>query len=453
MAFIRPFGKSFVAAMVQGALFLGTLLPLDAQSPEVQNYPVALGYPQYYDQKRTMYAALGVSSRDIVLAGDDFIDRGLWAEMYANPRLKNRGIAGDHLYGLDYRLEDILAGRPEKIFLYIGKRDLNAGMSPSLAADYLGDIVRRIRAASRRTQVYVLSLFPDCRTDSLRAGRYRAYNRLLAQIPQAKYVDIASALTDRDGALDSAFYYGSSLQLNGAGYQAVCQELRPYLGTDALDTAALADDAADSLLRGYVRERHSLAARLAVRSDDILMIGNSITQGGHWDELFGDPSVKNRGINSDVTDGILARLPRTLRAHPRKVFLMAGINDLGNPPQRTEQYTLEHILKVVSEIHRLSPETRVYVQSILPVNPVFPTFASHTVFTDQVVRINRALAQAAARHDYVFVDLHSRFTDADGHLDRRYTNDGLHLTGQGYLLWREILRPYMKEDVQGCPVR
>lgn len=445
MTFIRSCSQKFVAAMVQGALFLGTLLPLGAQSPQARNYPVALGYPQYYDQKRTMYAALGTSSRDIVLAGDDFIDRGMWAEMYANPRLKNRGIAGDHLYGLDYRLDEILRGRPEKIFLYIGKRDLNAGMSPSLAASYLGDIVRRIRTASRRTKVYVLSLFPDCRTDSVRSERYRAYNRLLAQIPGTRYVDIASALRNEAGALDPAFYYGSSLQLNGAGYQTVCQALQPYLGTCALDTAALANDPADSLLRGYVRERHSLIARLPVERDDILMIGNSITQGGNWDELFGNPSVKNRGINSDVTDGILARLPRTLRACPDKVFLMAGINDLGNPPQRTEEYTLEHILKVVSQIHRHWPETRVYVQSILPVNPVFPTFASHTVFTDQVVRINRALAQAAAEHDYVFIDLHSHFTDADGHLDRRYTNDGLHLCGQGYLLWRELLLPYVKE--------
>ena len=47
MSFIRSFGKKFVAATVQGALFLGTVLPLGAQSPAVQNYPMALGYPQY----------------------------------------------------------------------------------------------------------------------------------------------------------------------------------------------------------------------------------------------------------------------------------------------------------------------------------------------------------------------------------------------------------------------
>jgi hexosaminidase len=45
----------------------------------------------------------------------------------------------------------------------------------------------------------------------------------------------------------------------------------------------------------------------------------------------------------------------------------------------------------------------------------------------------------------VFIDLHSRFVDADGYLDPRYTNDGLHLTGEGYRLWRELLIPYVRE--------
>lgn len=134
-----------------------------------------------------------------------------------------------------------------------------------------------------------------------------------------------------------------------------------------------------------------------------------------------------------------------LRGKPRKVFLMAGINDLGNPPQKTPEYTLNNILETVRDIHRLSPGTQVYLQSILPVNPTFPTFGSHTVFSREIVEINRRLAEEAAANGYVFIDLHSRFVDADGYLDPRYTNDGLHLTGEGYRLWRELLIPYVRE--------
>ena len=72
------------------------------------------------------------------MLGDDFADRGVWAESYGDPRLKNRGVDGDNLSGLNYRLDDVIAGKPAKIFLSIGKRDLNAGVSPRVASDRLG---------------------------------------------------------------------------------------------------------------------------------------------------------------------------------------------------------------------------------------------------------------------------------------------------------------------------
>ena len=290
--------------------------------------------------------------------------------------------------------------------------------------------------------MYIIGILPDVASDSTDIAHYREYNRLSSQIPRTQYIDLWPMMTDQKGALRPEFYYGSSLRLNGQGYKTAVEALQPYLGANVLDTLGVFPP--DSL-RGYIRERNSFVQYLPASPDDILMIGNSITQGGEWNELFDDPRVKNRGISSDVTDGIRARLPRMLRGQPRKVFLMAGINDLGNPPQKTPEYTLNNILETVRDIHRLSPETQVYLQSILPVNPTFPTFRSHTVFSREIVEINRRLAEEAAANGYVFIDLHSRFVDADGYLDPRYTNDGLHLTGEGYRLWRELLIPYVRE--------
>lgn len=31
-----------------------------------------------------------------------------------------------------------------------------------------------------------------------------------------------------------------------------------------------------------------------------------------------------------------------------------------------------------------------------------------------------------------------------GMLDKRYTNDGLHLMGEGYLAWKEVIEKYVK---------
>lgn len=432
--------RALLAFSLQIAFFAAPLTVFAQKS--TQNYPTGLTFATYYDQKRTMYAGLGTESTDIVMLGGDFMDRGMWGESFGDPRIRNRGVDGDNLMGVAYRLDDVLKGKPAKIFLCIGKRDLSAGMSPSLAASYLKDIVERIGKASPRTKVYVVGILPDCKTDDALREKYRQYNTLVKDnTPGITYIDLWEKMAP-GGVLNEDFYYGSSLLLNGKGYKAAVEALQPYLSKSVLDTAGIREDYP---LRGYVRERNSMIEYLPATTDDILMIGNSITQGGEWAELFRNKNVKNRGINSDVSDGVLARLPRMLREQPRKVFLMVGINDLGNPPQKTKEYALENVLKVVDEVHRLAPKTKVYVQSVLPVNPVFPTFRSHTGFTEEVKYINKGLREAAASHHYTFIDLHRNFTDADGHLDALYTNDGLHLTWEGYRLWRDILFPYLNE--------
>ena len=82
---------------------------------------------------------------------------------------------GDNLSGLNYRLDDVIAGKPVKIFLSIGKRDLNAGVSPRVASDRLGEIVARIQRASERTRVYIIGILPDVASDSTDIVRYREY--------------------------------------------------------------------------------------------------------------------------------------------------------------------------------------------------------------------------------------------------------------------------------------
>jgi hypothetical protein len=40
----------------------------------------------------------------------------------------------------------------------------------------------------------------------------------------------------------------------------------------------------------------------------VIMLGNSITEGGNWKKLLKDSTVINRGISGDVTFGVINRL-------------------------------------------------------------------------------------------------------------------------------------------------
>lgn len=209
----------------------------------------------------------------------------------------------------------------------------------------------------------------------------------------------------------------------------------------------------DSIFTTYYQQRYSLfksipnnpsAASFQIDSDapsiskrDIIFVGNSINDGGEWYELFNDLRVKNRGISGDMTPGILHRLKEISDRKPAKVFLMIGINDLGKGV--SPDSVVKNILLANDYLQQESPGTKVFIESILPVNATFGKFQGQVSRGKQINQANQLLKAAATLHRFEFIDLHSKFIDAQGLLDARYTNDGLHLTGAGYQHWRHLI--------------
>ena len=58
-----------------------------------------------------------------------------------------------------------------------------------------------------------------------------------------------------------------------------------------------------------------------------MMLGDSITDEGLWDELLNNDTIQNRGISGDTTDGVLERL-NPMGKNIEKVFIMIGVNDI-----------------------------------------------------------------------------------------------------------------------------
>lgn len=193
----------------------------------------------------------------------------------------------------------------------------------------------------------------------------------------------------------------------------------------------------------YYDQRKSLFEILPETKNEIIFLGNSITDGSEWSELLQNPRVKNRGISGDTSEGVLFRLYQVTRVQPAKVFLLIGINDLSKNVSTDTVYA--NIVKIVSTIRSKSPKTRVYVQSILPVNNTFKTFSGHTSRTPQVKDINQRLEKICPKLGATYVDLFSELKNPnDDLLNPLYTNDGLHLLGAGYQAWLRVIQPYLK---------
>ncbi len=190
-------------------------------------------------------------------------------------------------------------------------------------------------------------------------------------------------------------------------------------------------------------QRTSLFEALPVDSTDIIMLGNSLTNGGEWHELFNMPNVKNRGISSDIVEGVRLRLGSVVKGQPKKIFLLIGVNDISHALESDS--IAGAIIALADSIRKETPHTRLYVQSCLPFNLSFGYYKALKNREHQVPEINAILRNAAADHGYTFIDLYSSFAGEDGLLRPELTNDGLHLIAPGYMLWRDLLLPYVKE--------
>jgi lysophospholipase L1-like esterase len=193
----------------------------------------------------------------------------------------------------------------------------------------------------------------------------------------------------------------------------------------------------DSLFSTYYHQRVTLFNLLPGTKDDIIFLGNSITDGGEWSEIFNDLKVKNRGISGDNTVGIINRLDEIVKRKPAKVFLMIGVNDLAM--NVSPDSIVKNILFIAGYIHQSNISTQLYIQSILPVNDAFGKFKTHTNKGMQVKQINDSLKINAHKYHFEFIDLYPSFCDKNGELNAGLTNDGLHLKGEGYLLWKHLI--------------
>lgn len=190
-------------------------------------------------------------------------------------------------------------------------------------------------------------------------------------------------------------------------------------------------------------QRASLFDVLGVDSTKIVMLGNSLTHGCEWHELLDMPNVVNRGINGDVAEGIDLRLQSILDGRPAKIFLLTGANDVSH--HLTADSIATAIEALVHRIRTESPATKLYLQSMLPINNSFGRY-KNMADKEQIIRdINDRLEVIAKQEGATWIYLYPHFCDEEGNLRKELTNDGLHLLAPGYLIWKKIILPYIKE--------
>lgn len=169
---------------------------------------------------------------------------------------------------------------------------------------------------------------------------------------------------------------------------------------------------------------------------DYIFLGNSITAGTDWAKLLNLPQAKNRGISGDISFGVLDRLQDIIDGKPAKIFILIGINDISrNIP---DSVILRNYKTIINRIRNGSKKTKIYFNTLLPVNSSFERFKNHYGKDEHILWLNSEIKKLAAKNVTV-IDLYPQFTDKDNHLRAELTKDGLHLIPDGYKVWADFL--------------
>jgi lysophospholipase L1-like esterase len=196
--------------------------------------------------------------------------------------------------------------------------------------------------------------------------------------------------------------------------------------------AAFAQSPSAARKPSYHEVRRGLFALSKIPSSPVVMLGDSLTEGGTWRELTGCLYLVNRGIGGDTSGGVLGRLDEIIALKPRAVFLMIGVNDisLGVPTETT----IGNLRAILDRLERAN--IRSYVAYVLP---VAASYAKKRINGDITALNTRIATVLADRANSIAIDLRPLMRDADGYLREDLSFDGLHLSPNGYAIWRDAI--------------
>ncbi len=178
-----------------------------------------------------------------------------------------------------------------------------------------------------------------------------------------------------------------------------------------------------------------------IDSNSIVFAGSSRTALFAVEEYFSNGEYINCGVYSNVSFGLLMQIHEIANKHPAKIFIEIGINDIlfGFP----KDSVFSNLSKTLDVIHSISPKSKVYCQSILPVGSKDAREAKN--INQIILEVNSVVSQICKERQVKYIDL-NQFFSKKGILSEEYdSGDKLHLNSNAYQKWSELLSPYVYE--------
>lgn len=184
-----------------------------------------------------------------------------------------------------------------------------------------------------------------------------------------------------------------------------------------------------------------------VNDENIVFLGDSIFCNYDVNEYFEGRHVVNSGISGHRTTNVLKEMEnRVYRYNPSVVFILIGTNDMLDNLSNEE--TVINVGKIIDDIKKNRPNTKINVISIFPVNTSDDSKVIHSMVktrnNEDINTMNKGIKKICKEKKVTYIDVNSLLLDSDKKLDINYTTDGLHINSDGYKIITEKLNSYLK---------
>ena len=185
---------------------------------------------------------------------------------------------------------------------------------------------------------------------------------------------------------------------------------------------------------GRYAEDNSQLSGVGAVENRVIFFGDSITDGWPLNQYFPAKPYVNRGISGQITSQMLARMQADVIAlQPAVVVILAGTNDLA---RGVPFDTIKNNLAMIASLAAAHGITPVFA-SVLPVNDHHkqndPNYARSVLRPPRdILSLNRWIRDFCTERGLIYLDYHSKMTDAEGQLRAELAKDGLHPNGEGY---------------------
>ena len=410
-----------------------------------------------YDSFKVLEPAEG----SILFIGNSITDMHCWPEVFKTSTgeylpIVNRGNSGTYSTEQSDNLESYLVNKPKKVFMMIGTNDIatsgGLNFSPEQVLAYVKSIVARIHARSPQTKVYLYSILKNNTSNRVEATWLKA-NELTKAYADATdkvtYIDLYDKLANV--ASGGAWSY-DNLHLTAGAYQTWAKEICQYLQEDEDYTVSCVypentlDVQNDGGLGGANGMRATYFSALPISKNDVLIFGDSFIKNGEWQELLGNPNVKNRGTGwgnsgdiattSKIVDATFAEVEGVTKESPKAILLYTGTGDCTGS---TDMETVKANYKaLVDKILQKSPNSIVYLLTLC--------FRNNESHNKRIEELNGYMAGFPMKYANLrFVDTGKRLLN-NGEMDSKYIFSNDYIGGLAYVKIANLLADAVDDD-------